>query len=325
MSENHPALRIIFAGTPEFAAASLQALLDHADSRHYDIVAVYTQPDRPAGRGQKCLASPVKNLALSHNIAVYQPENFKQAEDRTALAELQADLMIVAAYGLILPTEVLTTPKLGCLNVHASLLPRWRGAAPIHRAIIAGDRTTGITIMQMDEGLDTGAMLLKAECPIESTHTSGQLHDVLAKLGGETLLVALEKLQDQQLVAEVQNHEESTYAAKLLKQEGQIDWQLAASTLERKVRGLSPWPVAYTTTQQGIMRIHSAEWLNEETQSAAGCILKVTKEAIHIATGEGILAITSLQFAGGKRLSVKDALNGKHGSTFQVGQLLGEH
>lgn len=319
---SHQPLRIIFAGTPEFAAASLQALLDKASSRNYQIIAVYTQPDRPAGRGQKLVASPVKTLAAEHDIPVFQPINFRQDEDQNTLSELNADLMIVAAYGLILPKTVLDMPKLGCINVHASLLPRWRGAAPIHRAVIEGDTETGITIMQMDVGLDTGDMLFKASCPISKTQTSGELHDQLAILGGETLINALDQMDTGTLTREKQDDQYACYASKLVKQEGELDWNAEASALVRKVLGLSPWPVAYTETSKGTMRIHGAYLVDDHTTSTAGEITEVTKDAIHVATGKGTVALTVIQFAGGKRLTIKDALNGKHSDLLQVGQII---
>lgn len=317
-------LRIVFAGTPDFAAASLTALIEYVVSSGDQVVGVYTQPDRPAGRGQKLVASPVKQLAVEHGIPVYQPVNFKEESDRQLLAELNPDIMIVAAYGLILPKAVLTIPQLGCINVHASLLPRWRGAAPIHRALIAGDSETGITIMQMDEGLDTGDMLLKASCPIEASDTSSTLHDRLALLGGETLVQALEALKSNPLSAEKQNDEFACYAAKLVKQEGELEWTLTAEELARKVRGLSPWPVAYTRAHEGVIRIHEADVILGETYPTPGKIVAVEKQGISVATGQGILRITALQFPGGKRMSVQDALNGKYRDAFKPGQILGE-
>lgn len=317
-------LRIIFAGTPDFAAASLQALLDSKEANHYDIVGVYTQPDRPAGRGQKLLASAVKQLAIAHNIPVYQPVNFKADEDKAQLAALDADLMIVAAYGIILPKAVLDTPKLGCINVHGSILPRWRGAAPIHRAVMAGDGETGITIMQMDVGLDTGDMLLKAYCDIKMTDTSGSLHDKLAVLGGKALIEALEKLKAGELTPEKQDDSLSCYAAKLTKQEGKINWDQDAKWIERQIRGLSPWPVAYTESSQGVMKIHAAEHADVSSEtSSPGDILVVSKEGIIVATGNGTVRITEVQFAGGKRMTIQDALNGKHKDAIQIGQCLG--
>lgn len=317
-------LRIIFAGTPDFAASSLQALLDHQDANGYQIVAVYSQPDRPAGRGHKLVASPVKQLAVQHDLPVYQPVNFKAEEDRQALADLEADIMIVAAYGLILPKAVLDTPKLGCINVHASLLPRWRGAAPIHRAVIAGDAITGITIMQMDVGLDTGAMLLKRQCDIKPEDTSGSLHDRLATLGGEALVEALEQLRHGTLTAEAQDEDASCYAEKLTKQEGRVDWTLDALTISRRIRGLLPWPGAYTETPAGTMKIHAAKLLDTQEQDfECGAITMVSKEGIVVATGKGAIAITELQFPGGKRLSVQDALNGKNKDQLVIGNVLG--
>ncbi|NVK73829.1 MAG: methionyl-tRNA formyltransferase [Oceanospirillaceae bacterium] len=317
-------LRIVFAGTPEFAAASLQAILDSKTENQYDIVGVYTQPDRPAGRGQKLVQSPVKQLALVNEIPVYQPLNFKLDEDKQQLADLNADIMIVAAYGIILPKVVLDTPKLGCINVHASLLPRWRGAAPIHRSLIAGDSETGITIMQMDVGLDTGDMLLKAHCDIKPTDTSASLHDRLAVLGGSALIDALEKLKAGTLVAEQQDESLSCYAAKLVKQEGEVNWALSAELIERQIRGLSPWPVAYTNSLAGVMKIHAAHIASvSDEASIPGDILVVSKEGVIVATGQGSICITEVQFAGGKRMKVQDALNGKNKAALAIGQRLG--
>jgi methionyl-tRNA formyltransferase len=232
--------------------------------------------------------------------------------------------MIVAAYGIILPKDVLDTPKLGCINVHASLLPRWRGAAPIHRALIAGDNETGITIMQMDVGLDTGNMLLKAQCDITPTDTSEILHDRLALLGGNTLIDALERLKTNELTAEVQDESLTCYAAKLTKQEGDVDWSASTELIERQIRGLSPWPVAYTKSLTGIMKIHAAQIATvSDEDSTPGDILVVSKEGIIVATGDGSILITDVQFAGGKRMKVQDALNGKHKSALEIGQRLG--
>ncbi|MCB5162466.1 methionyl-tRNA formyltransferase [Marinomonas algarum] len=324
---SHSPLRIVFAGTPEFAAASLQALLDTQNAEQgaaYDVIGVYTQPDRPAGRGQKLVQSPVKQLALANDIPVFQPLNFKQEEDRIQLAALKADIMIVAAYGIILPKPVLETPRLGCINVHASLLPRWRGAAPIHRALIAGDDKTGITIMQMDVGLDTGDMLLKADCDILPADTSATLHDRLAVLGGSTLVEALSLLQADKLDAEKQDDRLSCYAAKLTKQEANIDWSTSAEWIERQVRGLSPWPVACTQSLAGVMKIHAAHIATvSDEASTPGDIIVVTKEGIVVATGQGTICITEVQFAGGKRMKIQDALNGKHKDALEIGQRLG--
>ncbi|MEO6696481.1 MAG: methionyl-tRNA formyltransferase, partial [Gammaproteobacteria bacterium] len=236
-------LKIIFAGTPEFAVPALQALLDSA----HEVCAVYTQPDRPAGRGRTVQASPVKQLALRHRIPVLQPPSLKDASVQETLRALVADLMVVVAYGLILPAAVLSAPRLGCINIHASLLPRWRGAAPIQRAILAGDDQTGITLMQMDEGLDTGAMLVQRPCPILPTDSAKTLHDRLAALGAETLIETLGPLQDGTITARTQNGDAACYAAKLSKPEAVLDWRLDAAALDRKVRAFNPSPVAQGT------------------------------------------------------------------------------
>jgi len=233
-------LKIIFAGTPEFSVAPLAALLESG----HKVIAVYTQPDRPAGRGRKLTASPVKQLALEHSIPVFQPKNFREEADLLQLEELQADLMVVVAYGLLLPQRVLGAPRLGCINIHASLLPRWRGAAPIQRSILAGDSETGITIMEMEAGLDTGPMLLKKSCAIGSEDTGGSLHDRLSPLGAEALLEALPGIADGSLKAEVQDDTKAEYAAKLNKSEAVMDWQRSAQDLGRQVRAFNPWPVA---------------------------------------------------------------------------------
>ncbi|GAB3487220.1 methionyl-tRNA formyltransferase [Marinomonas epiphytica] len=321
---NTTPLRIIFAGTPDFAAASLQALIDNQQANQYEIVAVYTQPDRPAGRGQKLVASPVKQLAQSNGITVEQPVNFKEAQEIMKLEEYKADIMVVAAYGIILPKKVLDTPKLGCINVHASILPRWRGAAPIHRAILAGDTQTGITIMQMDVGLDTGDMLLKVFCDIEDCDTSASLHDKLAPLGGQALIEALEKIKTQTVQAESQNESLTCYAAKLTKHEGDIPWQQTSTYIDRHIRGLSPWPTAFSQTQAGVMKVHKAQVSHSDDKLAGkpGTIIKSDKEGLLVKTNDSAILIKEIQFAGSKRMSVQDALNGKHKAAILVGQEL---
>ncbi|MFT7683871.1 MAG: methionyl-tRNA formyltransferase, partial [Moritella dasanensis] len=253
-------LRIIFAGTPDFAAKHLSALLN---SEH-QVIAVYSQPDRPAGRGKKLKPSDVKQLAVSHDIPVYQPASLRNEEAQQALSALDADLMVVVAYGLILPQVVLDTPRLGCINVHGSLLPRWRGAAPIQRSIWAGDAETGVTIMQMDLGLDTGAMLHKVTCPIAADETSASLYDKLAELGPQGLLETLAQISDNTAVAEVQDDEQSNYAAKLSKEEANIDWTQSAVEIERQVRAFNPWPVSYTQIAEQNVKIWQAS-VSEET------------------------------------------------------------
>lgn len=316
---DHP-LRIIFAGTPEFAAESLRALLQHGE---HEVIAVYTQPDRPAGRGRELKAGPVKTLALDHKIPVYQPLSLKDPAAIAELEALEADLMIVAAYGLILPQRVLQAPRLGCLNVHASLLPRWRGAAPIQRAILAGDAETGITIMQMDVGLDTGAMRYKVNCPISANDTGASLHDRLALLGGEALIAALELLLKNTLPATPQDPGLSTYAAKLSKDEARLNWHLPAHELVRAIRAYNDWPVAFTTLGGQIVRVWQARALAETTTAPAGMIITADREGLRVAAGNGsVLQIETLQLPGGKALSILQLLNARR-DQLAVGQVLG--
>ena len=249
-------MRVLFAGTPDFAAAHLQALLDAPD---ISVIGVYSQPDRPAGRGKKLTASPVKKLALEHQLPVFQPQSLKDPEQQRILSELQADIMVVVAYGLILPQAVLDAPRLGCINVHASILPRWRGAAPIQRAIEAGDSETGVTIMQMDAGLDTGAMLSISRCEIDSNETSASLHSKLEQLGAPALLHTLESLGSGLAVAVEQDDQLSCYAAKITKQEALIDWSQSAQMLDRQIRAFNPFPAAYTTLGELRIKIWQAE------------------------------------------------------------------
>ncbi|MGO1502738.1 MAG: methionyl-tRNA formyltransferase [Marinobacter sp.] len=299
-------MRLVFAGTPDFAATALKALL----GTHHTIVGIYSQPDRPAGRGRKLQPSPVKQVALDNAIPVFQPESLKAPEAQRELAGLKPDVMIVAAYGLILPEAVLAIPAHGCLNIHASLLPRWRGAAPIHRAIAAGDESTGITIMQMDKGLDTGAMLLKTETGIESTDTGGSLHDRLAEMGGGAIIEALDLLEKGELSGDAQNDEQACYAHKLSKEEGHIDWSQSAATIERLVRAFNPWPGTFTDLEQQRLRIHEAAAIDEHSQKPAGTVIRREREGIDVACGTGILRITRLQLPGSRAQSVNDLING---------------
>ena len=309
-------MRIIFAGTPDFAAETLKALL----STNHEICAVYTQPDRPSGRGRKLTASPVKELALEHNISVEQPLNFKEDEAKKILANYHADLMIVVAYGLLLPQSVLDTPSLGCINVHASLLPRWRGAAPIQRAILAGDTETGVCIMQMEAGLDTGPVLSRASCPINIDDTAQILHDRLAILGADTLLAALANIVELQSKAQAQNDELSCYAAKLLKPEANINWQQPASQLIRQIQAFNPWPVAQTNWQNQVFRVWSASLVSEKSSVAPGEIITVNKDSIDVATGDGILRLNQIQLPGKRALPVADFLNA---NTIKAGEHFG--
>ena len=298
-------MRIIFAGTPQFAAIALAELL----KGHHQVITVLTQPDRPSGRGMQLSASPVKQLALQHGLSVLQPATLKTEEAQHAIALLEADVMVVAAYGLILPKPVLQMPRYGCLNIHASVLPRWRGAAPIQRAILAGDSETGITIMQMDEGLDTGDMLLKKKCPIAADDTAQTLHDRLAGLGAQAIVEVLQELERGQLAPERQDAQQATYAAKLSKSEAQLDWNQDALQLERAVRGYFPFPIAQTFFGKTPIKILRAR-LSEGKNGNPGEVIAVGKERILVACGKGALALEVLQKPGGKPLSVAQFVQG---------------
>ncbi|WP_373386777.1 methionyl-tRNA formyltransferase [Pseudomonas alcaligenes] len=310
-------MRIVFAGTPEFAAQHLQALLDAGRQ----IVAVYTQPDRPAGRGQKLAPSPVKQLALQHGIAVYQPQTLRDPAAQAELAALEADLMVVVAYGLILPQVVLDTPRLGCINSHASLLPRWRGAAPIQRAIQAGDASSGVTVMQMEAGLDTGPMLLKVSTTITAEDTGGSLHDRLAQLGSAAVVEAVAKLAAGELHGEVQDDSLATYAHKLNKDEARLDWSRPAVELERLVRAFNPWPLCHSTLNGDALKVHAAQL--GEGSGQPGSILAADKSGLTVACGEGALRLTRLQLPGGKPLAFADLYNSRR-EQFAAGLVLGQ-
>lgn len=298
-------LKVVFAGTPEFAAEALTALIN---SEH-EVIAVYTQPDRPAGRGRKLKASPVKEVAEKYNLPIYQPESLKSESDQQQLRELNPDVMIVAAYGLILPQVVLDIPRMGCLNIHASLLPRWRGAAPIQRAILAGDTETGITIMQMNAGLDTGDMLSTSTCPIEQSETAGSLHDKLATLGASSLLKTLDQLLSGKIKAVKQDDSQASYAHKLEKQEAQLDWTLSAEQLDRQIRAFNPWPVAFFLVDDQTVRVWDAEIIDK--QGAAGTVLQANKNGVDIACGHNSLRLLKLQPPGKKAMDVASFLNGR--------------
>lgn len=314
-------LNIIFAGTPDFAAQHLQALL----ASQHRVIAVYTQPDKPAGRGKKLQPSAVKQLALAHNLPIFQPKSLRKEEAQQQLAQLNADVMVVVAYGLILPKAVLAMPRLGCLNVHGSLLPRWRGAAPIQRAIWAGDEQTGVTIMQMDEGLDTGDMLYKVSCEISKDETSASLYQKLATLAPQALIEVLDHLEEGKYPSQAQQNEFSNYAEKLSKEEAKLDWSSSAAQLERCIRAFNPWPISWleTTDAQGnkqILKVYQATVLPHQNQTA-GTVLQVNKQGIQIATADGVLNITQLQPAGKKPMTVQDFLNGRS-DWFEVGKQL---
>lgn len=300
-------MRIVFAGTPEFAVSSLRAA-----ARHHEVVAVYTQPDRPAGRGRGLAPSPVKLEAVARGIPVYQPESLKDEAAQQLLRDLQPDLMVVVAYGLILPRAVLTIPTHGCWNVHASLLPRWRGAAPIQRAIQAGDERTGVCLMQMEAGLDTGPVLLHQELPIAATETGGQLHDRLAELGAQVLSDGLGLLRAGiKPIARPQPEQGVTYAHKLDKAEARLDWALDAGALARTVRAFNPWPIAEAALAGERVRIHGAVAVDVDHGQAPGTVLAAGREGIDIACGQGALRLRVLQREGGKAITAADYLNAR--------------
>ncbi|WP_449465632.1 methionyl-tRNA formyltransferase [Stenotrophomonas humi] len=300
-------MKIVFAGTPEFAVASLAAA-----ARHHEVVAVYTQPDRPAGRGRGLMPSPVKLDAIARGIPVFQPESLKTPEAQQQLRDLQPDLMIVVAYGLILPKAVLAIPTHGCWNVHGSLLPRWRGAAPIQRAIEAGDAETGVCLMQMEAGLDTGPVLLHLSTPISDTDTGGQLHDRLAQLGAQVLSDGLGLLRaGLKPMARPQPEAGVTYAHKLDKAEARLDWSQDAAALVRKVRAFNPWPVAEATLAGERVRIHGAIAIESNDGKAPGTVIAASREGIDIACGQGALRLRVVQREGGKAITAADYLNAR--------------
>lgn len=301
-------LRIIFAGTPDFAARHLDALL----SSGHQVVGVFTQPDRPAGRGKKLMPSPVKVLAEEHGLPVFQPASLRPQENQQLVADLNADVMVVVAYGLILPKAVLDMPRLGCINVHGSLLPRWRGAAPIQRSLWAGDTDTGVTIMQMDVGLDTGDMLYKLSCPITDEDTSATLYDKLAELGPKGLIDTLQQLADNRVQPEVQDEALVTYAEKLSKEEARLDWSLPAAQLERCIRAFNPWPMSWLEIDGQPVKVWQASVIAGPVNAAPGTIIEANKQGIQVATVEGILNLESLQPAGKKAMSAQDLLNSRH-------------
>lgn len=310
-------MKIVFAGTPDFAATHLRALIH--DDRH-QIVGIYTQPDRPAGRGKKLTASPVKELALEHSLNIYQPQSLKDPEQQSLLADLGADLMVVVAYGLILPQAILDTPRLGCINVHGSILPRWRGAAPIQRAVEAGDSETGVTIMQMEVGLDTGPMLSIVPCAISDHDTSGSIYQRLGELGGPALLATLDKLANGTAVAVAQDDNQSTYASKIHKSEALIDWSEPAEIIGRRVRAFNPFPAAYSTIDDQRVKIWSATVTQDNGQP--GHILRADNTGMLVACGQGSLLLTEIQLAGKSRMPVAEVLKSR-ADLFAAGKQFG--
>lgn len=313
---NGKALKIIFAGTPTFAARALDAIL----AQQHDVVAVLTQPDRPAGRGMQLTASPVKIMAEQHGLVVLQPSTLKNIEVQQQLAEYQADIMVVAAYGLILPREILHLPSYGCLNIHASLLPRWRGAAPIQRAILAGDAVTGITIMQMDEGLDTGDILLKKPCAIESEDNAYTLLEKLTIMGAEAIIETLQALLKGSLKSIAQDSTQATYANKLSKNEAKLNWTQSAANLERSVRGYNPFPVAFTKINDTLIKVWRAG-MSVDLDGEPGTVLKIDNHGIWVACGNGALCLEILQRPNSKAMPFKQFLQGcsiKAGDRFDL-------
>jgi len=301
-------MRIVFAGTPQFAVPALKSLIDSGA----EITAVYTQPDRRAGRGRRLRSSPVKLSAQEHGLAVVQPATLKEDSTRLHMEALQPDVVIVVAYGQILPTGILNLPKLGCLNVHASLLPRWRGAAPIARAIEAGDRITGVTLMQMDSGLDTGAIIATSEIEVDQTDNSASLHDKLANLGADLLVRSLPAYACGELKPVAQDGTAATYATKLSKSEGNIDWSGSVTNIHNKVRAFNPWPIAHTWHRGNRIRILQAEigGADDGRRIPHGTICNVGKSGVDVVCGEGVLRVTRLQRDDGRALAVVDFING---------------
>ena len=301
-------MRIVFAGTPKFAVKSLSVL----NQSNHEVIAVYCQPDRPKGRGKVLTACPVKNFAEENNLLVIQPEDFKDKQSQSQLALLNPDVMVVAAYGQILPKSILQIPKLGCLNIHASLLPRWRGAAPIERAILEGDRETGISIMKMNEGLDTGDIMLVKKCMISNHETAKTLHDTLSNIGANAILETLNMFPT--LKARSQQNNDATYAEKVTKDEAQIDWHQSAEQISRAIRAFNPRPIAYTNAmakqfKNRVLRIIEAEVVNRQTTNSPGEVIKYDKNICHVATSNGVINLKKVQLSGKKEVSIKDFNN----------------
>lgn len=298
-------MKIIFAGTPEIATFPLETLLKSG----HEIVAVYTQPDRPAGRGKKLMPSPVKTLAVKHNIIVEQPENFKSIEAREKLKAYQADVMVVMAYGLILPASILETPKHGCINIHVSLLPRWRGAAPVQHAILAGDKETGVTIMQMDKGLDTGAILQQQSCLISEKDTSESVYAKLAEISKPLLLKTLEDIEKNKTNPIIQNNNFATYAHKIEKQDAKINWHESSEIIDQKVRAYYPAPIAFFEWENEFVRIFSGYPLSNNSNKSPGSVIEFDKQGLTIKTSNGAYCVTRLQFPGKNPLSAHEMFN----------------
>lgn len=309
-------ISVVFMGTPDFAVPCLEMLCE----QNYQIKAVITQPDRPKGRGQKLVESPVKACALKHGLPILQPQKIKTPEFEAILEELNPDLIVVVAFGQILSKRILDIPRLGCINVHASLLPKYRGAAPLHWSVIRGEKKTGVTTMFMDEGLDTGDMLLTAEMDITDTTTTGEVHDTLQNMGADVLSETIKQLVAGTAVRRVQNHEEATYAPLLTKELECIDWTQSAANIHNLIRGLNPWPGSYTICRNKRLKLWGSEVLAEETDKQAGTIIRVENERLVVAAGTGVIALTSVQPEGKKRMAAGDFARGYQ---ITVGEILG--
>ena len=309
-------LDIIYAGTPEFAVPALQSLLRSG----HRVVAVYTQPDRPAGRGRKMQQSPVKTCAREHHLPVCQPVSFNIQADVDELYSFNADLIVVAAYGLLLPVAVLSAPRLGCVNIHASLLPRWRGASPMQQAILAGDEYSGVTLMKMDRGLDTGAMIALRRVAVEPSWNAADLHDVLAPLGAELLLESLDNLEEAMQQAQVQDESQATYAPRLTKQQAEIDWEKPVTELAREIRAFNPWPVSYTLLDGVNVRVWSARAATDVDKELPGVVVAHDSDGVFVSCLDGVLQVTELQFAGRNRSSAAQALNARNLSGCLLGK-----
>lgn len=312
-------LNIVFAGTPTFTMPSLEALFA---SKH-TLKAIYTQPDRPAGRGKILQASAVKEWAQTHNLPIYQPSHFKEQQTIETLRSLEPDILVVIAYGIILPRAVLDIPRLGCINVHASLLPRWRGASPIQHSILFGDKQTGITIMQLNPEMDAGDILKQVACPIFDNDTTSTLHDRLSELAPDPLLQTLDDLSHGLAHPLKQDQHQVTYAPKIDKKDALINWQRKATDIAQQIRAYHPWPVAYTSAASQIVRVHKATVINLPFDAPSGTILSINKSGLIVATGVGALMIEQIQFPGAKTISINDYLNANH-NTLKVGDILGE-
>ena len=301
-------LKIIYAGTPEFAVPALKSLL----RSEHRLVAVYSQPDRPAGRGRKMQQSPVKKFALEHELPVFQPTSFSDGSALDDLRALNADLMVVAAYGLLLPPAVLEVPRLGCINIHASLLPRWRGASPIQQAILAGDENSGVTLMKMDKGLDTGAMIASCSVAIDPSWNAAELHDALAPLGARLLLESLDNIEQTLQQAQVQDESLATYAPRLTKQQAEVDWNKPVEELLREIRAFNPWPVSYTFLGDDNLRLWSARINADVEPGSPGYVVAHDTDGVYISCGKGVLQLIELQFAGRNKCSAAQALNARN-------------